>query len=129
MSRSPHPRALDLRIWAGKLERNLLDHEEAQYIAMLLRRVADGESFDEVLGVKRKAHRPSRNTIQHYVEQVYGLSQPLYDGRPGMSVEAAIATVAEGVEVEFETVKQAYYSKAGRAHIQAVKEALKNPLA
>jgi hypothetical protein len=129
MSKSPHPRALDLRIWAGKLERNLLDPEESRYIATLLRRVAGGESFDEVLGVKRVAHRPSRNTIQHYVEQVYGLSQPLYDGKPGMSVEAAIKEVAQRVKVDFETVKQAYYSKAGRTHLRSIKEALKNPLA
>jgi len=129
MSKSLHPRALDLRIWASKLERNLLDPEESHYIATLLRRVAGGESLDEVLGVKRDAHRPNQNAAHHYVEQIHGLMQPLYDGRPGMSVTEAIRTVANECSKSVATVKTAYYSEAGQAHLQAVEAALKDPLA
>lgn len=129
MSKSLHPRALDLRIWASKLERNLLAPEEAQYIAMLLRRVAEGGALDEVLGVKRGAHRPYQNAIHHYVEQIYGLMQPPWDGKPGLSVTEAISTVAKWCNKSIATVKTAYYSEAGKAHLQAVQAALRDPFA
>lgn len=129
MSKSHHPRALDLRIWAGKLERNLLDPKEAQYIATLLRRVAQGESFDEVLGVKREAHRPNENTTHYYVEQIHGLMQPSYDGKRGLSVTEAIRMTAEGSGKSIATVKSAFYSDDGCKHLQAVEAALKDPLA
>jgi hypothetical protein len=129
MSKGPHPRALDLQIWAGKLERNLLAPEEAQYIAMLLRRLAAGESLDEVLGAKREAHRPNQNATRHYVEQIHGLMQSSYDGKPGLSVTEAIRKMAEVSGKSVDTVRTAFYSEAGRVHLLAVKAALKDPLA
>lgn len=128
MSKGPHPRALDLRIWAGKMERNLLDPDEAKCIAMLLRRVAQGESFDAALVVKREAHRPDQNTVHHYVEQIYFLMQPSYNGTPGMSVTEAIRETAAVCGRSVETVRTVFYSAKGRAHLQAVEAALKDPL-
>ena len=129
MAKSDHPLALTLRVWASKLERNLLDPTEVRTIAELLRRIAAGECLDEILGVKRKANRPHNDTTHHYVEQVYGLTQPTYDGKAGMSVTEAIRAVASARNVDFHSVKTAYYSRPGRAHLVHIKEALKDPLA
>lgn len=129
MAKTPHPLALTLRIWAGKLERNLLTPSEGHSIATLLRRIAAGESLDEILGVIRPANRPLKDATHHYVEQVYGLMQPTYDGKPGMSTTNAIREVALACNVSIATVKTAYYSKAGRSHREEITKALKDPLA
>lgn len=129
MAKTPHPHALTLRIWAGKLERSLLSLSEAHLIATLLRRIAAGESLDDVLGAKRAANRPHKDATHHYVEQVYGMTQPTFNGLPGVTVTEAISEVAAACNVSTTTVKTAYYSKAGRSHLAEVIKALKDPLA
>ena len=129
MAKTHHPFTLTLRIWAGKLERNLLTPPEAQSIATLLRRIASGDSLDEILGVARAANRPNKKTTHHYVEQVYGLMQPTYNGKSGLSVTDAIREVASACNVSFSTVKTAFYSEAGQSDLAEFKKALKDPLA
>jgi hypothetical protein len=128
VAKTTHPLALTLRVWAGKLERNLLTASEADSIATLLRRIAAGESLDEIFGVRRAANRPNKDATHHYVEQVYGMTLPTYDGKPGVTVTDAISQVALASNVSFATVKTAYYSKDGRSHREQIIEALKDPL-
>jgi len=133
MSKSLHPRALDLKILAGKIERNLLAPDEAKEIANIFRLVAAGENFDEILGVARLANRPDAGKTDHYVEQVYGLTTPFYSWKnkqavPGMAVTKAIEVVADACNVSISTVKSAYYSKSGRQHLSKIKAALDNQL-
>lgn len=133
MSKSLHPRALDLKILAGKIERNLLTPDEAKEIANIFRRVAEGENFDEILGVSRLANRPNTDKTEHYVEQVYGLTIPTYSWKnkeafPGMNVTEAIKEVADACNVSISTVKSAYYSKDGRQHLTKIKAALNNQI-
>lgn len=127
MAKTLHPLALDLRVLASKLERNLLSLSEAHLIATLLRRIAAGESLDDVLGAKRAANRPHKDATHHYVEQVYGMMQPTFNGLPGMTVTEAIREVAKACNVSTATVKTGYYSKAGRSHLAEVIKALKDP--
>jgi hypothetical protein len=129
MAKSVHPSWLRLRTLAGKLERNLLTPTEVREISGILRRLADGESIVEVLGVKRKANRPSKATTQYYVEAVWGLTHASYDGSHGMSVKNAIREVAAGRHVAVNTVRAALYSPEGKALREALEEALKDPLA
>ncbi|MDA0630618.1 MAG: hypothetical protein O2858_07885 [Proteobacteria bacterium] len=129
MTKARHPYFLLLRVLAGKLELGLLSPEEASVLAGIIRRLAEGEVFDEIVGTKRPAGRPVRNTTEHYVEQVFGLMQPTFDGEPGMKMNEAMAIVAKGSRVEVETVKEAYYSKPGRKHLKLVEEANIDPLA
>ena len=131
MSKSLHPRALDLKILAGKIERNLLAPDEAKEIADIFRRVAAGENFDEILGVTRFANRPNEGRTDHYVEQVYGLTTPTYSWEnketvSGMTVTKAIEAVAQACNVSISTVKSAYYSEDGRQHLKKIKAALEN---
>jgi len=131
MSKSLHPRALHLKILAGKIERNLLAPDEAKEIADIFRRVAIGENFDEILGITRSANRPDAGKTDHYVEQVYGLTTPTYSWKNkktvlGMTVTKAIEVVAQACNVSISTVKSAYYSKDGRQHLKKVKAALDN---
>ena len=128
MAKSPHPLALSLRNLASKIERNLLAPSEALALATLLRRIAAGESFDEILGVKRAASRPRKNTPAYYVEQVYWRTQPTFDGKPGVTVTSAIDAVAKACHVSVDTVSAAFYSPAGRAYLAEIEAALKNPL-
>lgn len=129
MAKTPHALALTLRVWAGKLERNLLTSSESHSIATLLRRIAAGESLDEILGRTRAANRPNRDTIHHYVEQVYGMTQPTYDGKPGISVTDAIHAVATACNVSPATVKAACYSEAGKSHREEIRKTQRDPLA
>lgn len=129
MAKSLHPRWLTLRVLASKLERGLLTPEEARATATLLRRIAAGDSIDDILGAKRAANRPHEDRTHHYVEQVYGLTQPTYDGKPGMTVTAAIDEVASTCNISISTVKTAYYSEAGRAYLEVIKDALRDRLA
>jgi hypothetical protein len=133
MSKSLHPRALLLKIIAGKIERNLLTPSEAKEIADIFRRVAAGENFDEILRVARLANRPNTDKTEHYVEQVYGLTIPTYSWKnketvPGMNVTEAIKEVADACNVSIFTVKSAYYSKEGRQHLTKIKAVLDNQI-
>jgi hypothetical protein len=133
MTKGQHPRALTLRVWASKIERNLLTPEEAQTIAEVLRRVANGEGFDAVLGVRRMANRPATDKTKYYVEQVHGLMQPVFSPReqqllPGAPVIEAIVEVADACHVSISTVKTAYHSAAGRQYLDELNARLKDPL-
>jgi hypothetical protein len=133
MTKGLHPRTLTLRVWASKIERNLLSPEESQTIAEVLRRVAGGEDFDAAIGVRRTANRPVTDRTEHYVEQVHGLMQPVFSPReqqllPGASVIDAIAEVANACHVSISTVKTAYYSAAGRQYLDELNARLKDPL-
>jgi hypothetical protein len=133
MSKSLHPWALTLRVWASKIERNLLTAEEAKTISKLLRDVAAGEDFDEAIGVKRSANRPHMDMTKYYVEQVYGLTQSVFNPIDqqeiiGMPVSKAIGAVAQACNVSPNTVKTAYYSKEGRQHFNEIKAIPKSPL-
>lgn len=114
MSHHRGPIYLTLRVWASKLERGLLTPAEAQSVAMLLRRIADGKSIDEALGVESSAHRPDRDTTLMYVSEVYRLLQPSWKGKPSITVGDAITKTAAAHHVSIETVRNAYYSKKGQ---------------
>lgn len=129
MTKARHPYRLRLRVLAGKLELGLLSPEEASVLAGIIRGLAEGEVFDEIVGSKRPAERPSRDTTELYVEQVFGLTQPTFDGKPGMRVGEAIAAVADALNLSRDTVNTAYYSKPGREHLLRVKESHIDPIA
>ncbi len=133
MTKGLHPLAMTLRALASKVERNLLTPKEAQSLAALLRRVADGEDFDAVMGVRRMANRPVTDITKYYVVQVHRLTQQVFSPKeqkllPGMPVTEAIAEVAKACHVSKSTVKTAYYSRAGLQHREELKALLKDPL-
>jgi len=124
-----HPNWLSLRVLARKLEQNTLTHEDVMSITSLLRGIALGQDVNEVLGVINPANRPNRSTTEYYVYQVFGLTQPTYNGSSGLKVTDAIKKVADSVNVSEGTVKAAYYSKEGREYLQKMIVQLKDPLA
>ena len=128
MHKSPHPSWLLLRIWASKLERGLLTQNEISYIANFLRRIAKGESTEDILGVERKPNRPNNASTEHYVWQVHGLTERCWDGTPGLKIGEAIAKVAASCHVQSDTVKKAYYSQEGQSILAQIKAALQDPL-
>ena len=113
MSKSRHPQFLTLRVLASKIEHGLLTNDEAQSIASILRRIAEGESADDLFG-GRPTNRPKKHQTLYYVDQVFGLTQPSFNGHPGLKVGDAIHQVASNANVSPDTVKTALYSKAGR---------------
>jgi hypothetical protein len=124
-----HPNWLSLRVLARKLEQNTLTQEDVMSITSLLRGIALGQDIKEVLGVINPANRPNKSTTEYYVYQVFGLTQPTYNGRSGLKVTDAIKKVADSVNVFEGTVKAAYYSKDGREYLQKMIDELKDPLA
>jgi hypothetical protein len=122
MTKTPNKLApsLLLKIWAGKLERNLLTEAETKTIATLLRRVANGEDPSEVFCTKRPANRPLSDKTAEYVNSVYQKTSPFFNSKTGQAekglrIGAAIKAVAEEFNVSEDTVHTAYYSKQGKA--------------
>jgi len=113
LSKSRHPQFLILRILASKIEYGLLTSDEAQVIASILRRIAEGESADDLFG-RRPTNRPKKHQTLYYVDQVFGLTQPSFNGHPGLKVGDAIHQVASRANVSPDTVREAIYSKEGR---------------
>jgi hypothetical protein len=114
------PSFLLLRVWAGKLERNLLTEEEAKSIADLLRRVAKGEDPSEVFCIKRPANRPQTDKTAEYVNSIHQSISPAFNPKTGLvekglRVGAAIKAVAKEFHVSADTVHTAYYSTEGKA--------------
>ena len=113
VSKSLHQQFLTLRVLASKLEHGLLTNVEAQLIASILRRIAEGERADDLFGGFPK-NRPKKHQTFNYVDQVFKLTQPSFNGQPGLKVGDAIQQVASSAHVSPDTVKAAFYSKAGR---------------
>lgn len=128
MTKARHPYFLRLRVLAGKLELGLLSPDETGVLAEIIRRLAGGETLDEIFGIKRYANRPIRNTTEHFVEQVFGLIELNQGQTQKMKVGDAITLVAAEAKVSDETVKAAYYSKPGREHLKLLKETLVDPI-
>jgi hypothetical protein len=128
MHKSHHPSWLLLRIWASKLERGLLTQNEISDITNFFRRIAQGESTDEILGIERQSNRPNNASTEHYVWQVHGLTECCWNGTPGLKIGEAIAKVAASCHVHSDTVKKAYYSREGKSILAQIKAALQNPL-
>jgi DNA-binding NarL/FixJ family response regulator len=122
MTKTPNKLApsLLLKIWAGKLERNLLTEAETKTIATLLKRVANGEDPSEVFCTNRPANRPLSDKTAEYVNSVYQKTSPFFNSKTGqvekgLRIGAAIKAVAEEFNVSEDTVHTAYYSKQGKA--------------
>jgi len=113
LSKSRHPQFLILRILASKIEHGLLTSDEAQVIASIFRRIAEGERADDLFG-GRPTNRPVKHQTLYYVDQVFGLTQLSHNGLPGLKVKDAIQQVASRANVSPDTVKAAIYSKHGR---------------
>jgi len=113
VSKSHHPQFLTLRVLATKIEHGLLTSDEAQVIASILRRIAEGESADDLFG-GRPTNRPMKHQTLYYVDQVFRLTQRSHNGLPGLKVADAIQEVASSANVSPDTVKAAIYSKQGR---------------
>jgi hypothetical protein len=123
VKKSKHPNFLNLRVWASKIERDLLAPDEKRTIAEIFRRIADGDDPTETFG-KTPAHRPNKATTELYVAQIHALTEPTWDGKPGVGVDAAIQQVADAFFVTVGAVKSAYYSPRGKE----IKAQLRNPL-
>lgn len=123
MRKSKHPNFLTLRVWASKIERDLLSPDEKRTIAEIFRRIAAGDDPTKVFG-KTPAHRPNKATTELYVAQIHALTEPTWDGKPGLGVDAAIRQVADSLFVTVGAVKSAYYSPRGKE----IRAQLRNPL-
>lgn len=125
MAKSIHPQYLTLRVLASKLELGLLTKDETQIIASIFRRIAEGESAEDLFG-GRPSNRPKKHQTLYFVDQVLGLTQANFDGTPGLKVSEAINQVAAAANVSPDSVKTAYYSKLGRSFRESILKAPMN---
>lgn len=117
-----------LRVWAGKVERNLLSKADAAELAKLLRRFADGESIDDAFGIWRPANRPTDPTLaqRHHEMAVMRLSVEL--GGEGKSYRETIDEIARRYNKSPETIEEDYKSdraKRVRSEVKASGELAK----
>lgn len=111
-----------LRVWAGKLERNLTDPAEVAEIAGLLRRLALGDDIDEIFGIWRPASRPIDPALEQRLYDMAMMRLPVAQGGEGMSYADTIAVTAKRYNRSPETIKKDYSSERGkeiRAEVKA----------
>jgi hypothetical protein len=121
MKSRPYPLRLPLRVLAAKIERDLLSAEEKAGLAKLFRRLADGEKFDEIMGVKNAANRPKTDMIEQRVYDVEIMRLPVKQGGEGLAKCEAIARVADLYHVSVNTIDSDLKSERGKAVRKMVK--------
>lgn len=115
MNKPLPPRAqLLLRVWAGKLERNLLDLGEIAELALLLRRLARGETFDQIAGIRRCKGRPSDPALEQRLRDMANMRLPVSLGGDGLSYSETMRIAATRYRKSQATVKRDYNSTFGR---------------
>ena len=120
--RPPPPIRLTLRAWAAKLEEGTLSPDDVSSLAELIRRLADGESIDHILGIRRPAHRPVKPDRQPRMMEMAQLTLPEQWGGSGLGVSEAQKIMAERYNVKPTTMKRQYYSPEGqKARLEAKK--------
>lgn len=128
MAKSSYPLKYQLRVLASKIERDLLDHEEKKALALLFRRIAEGENFDEIFGVKRSANRPKGDAIEHRVYEVEMMRLPKNQGGDGLNKRDAIKEVAMLRSVAVSTIESDLKSERAKAIRQMVKDSMNIPI-
>lgn len=122
MKSKPYPLRLPLRVIAAKIERDLLSAEEKAGLAKLFRRLAEGEKFDEIMGVKNAANRPKTDTIEQRVYDVEIMRLPLKQGGEGLTKREAIKKAADSHHVSISTIESDLKSERGKAIRKMIKE-------
>lgn len=111
---------LSLHILAAKLECGVLSEEERIYLSRLLKRLANGEQLNDIIGLKNIAHRPNLSKTEQYVQEIYNLTQDNFKAL-GLKTTEAIEVVARAHNVSSNSVSVAYYSKKGREFLELIK--------
>jgi hypothetical protein len=128
MKNSSHPLKVSLRLLAAKVERNLLTEEEVVGLAKVLRLLADGQSIDQIFGIKKPAHRPKKPDVNQRLFDLELLRIPTKHGGEGLNLEDAVAEISRLHEVSESTVWDNYKSPLGKAIRAEVKKICINPL-
>ena len=121
MKSMPHPLKFPLRVIAAKIERDLLSPEEKFALAKLFRRLAEGEKFDQIMGVKNAANRPQTDVIERRVYDVEIMRLPVKQGGEGLTKREAIARAADLYHVSVNTIDSDLKSERGKAVRRLVK--------
>jgi len=100
-----HPLRYQLRVVAGKLETGSLTPKEITGLAKVLRKLADGESLDDIFEVKSPAHRPASANIDQRLYDVELLRLDKKHGGGGLKKAEAIAEVAKRHFVSTQTIE------------------------
>jgi hypothetical protein len=128
MKNSPPIYRYQLRVLAGKLLAGAMTQGEKMGLAKLLRMLGDGLSVEEILGVKKPAHRPQGRGLEQRVFDVARLQLPKKHGGEGLGRNAAITEVAGLFNKEFDSVLDEYKSDRGKKIRAIVKADHYNPL-
>jgi hypothetical protein len=118
-----------LRVLAGKLAAGSLTKEECLALVEFLRALADGQTVEEVLGVKNPPHRPKSWELEQRIFDVAVLQLPKKHGGSGLKKDPAIEEVAKAYHKAFESIADDYKSERGKKIRAMVKANYYNPFA
>lgn len=122
MSKAPPPRIqLLLRVWAGKLKHGSLDPADTDSLVELLCRLAEGESVDEIFGIRRPAGRPPDPALEQRLYEMAMMRLPVELGGEGKSFPKTIAETAQRHHKSPETITKDYKSERGKEIRKTVK--------
>ena len=128
MKNSSNPMRFPLRILAAKVERSDLTKKEANGLAKVLRLLADGQSIDQIFGIKNPAHRPKKPDVNQRLFDLELLRIPTKHGGEGLNLENAVAEISRLHKVSESTVWDNYKSPLGKVIRAEVKKICINPL-
>ena len=129
MKKNPPSYRYQLRVLAGKVEKNVLTEEERRGLTKFLSELAEGLTTEEILNIKTPSHRPQGMQLEQRIFDVAVLHLPKKHGGSGLKIEAAIAEVAKLHKISLETIIDDYKSDRGRKIRGLVKSNYFNPLA
>ena len=118
-----------LRVLAGKLEKDALTQAERAGLAKLLRGLAEGNSVNEILGIDPPAHRTKSMDLEQRIFDVAVLQLPKKHGGGGLKKDLAIEEVAKAYNKTVQTIVDDYKSDRGKKVRAIVKANYYNPLA
>ena len=129
MKKNPPSYRYQLRVLAGKVEKDVLTEEERRGLTKFLRELAKGLTTEQILNIKTPSHRPQGMQLEQRIFDVTVLHLPKKHGGSGLTKQAAIAEVAKLNNKSLETIIDEYKSDRGRKIRELVKSNYYNPLA
>ncbi len=104
---------LTLKSYASKLEAGTLPPDETAKVVDLIRRLAKGESLDDIFQIWRPANRPLDPNKEERMWEMADLTLPKLLGGAGLGVDQALKLTAERYGRKVSTLRRQYYSSEG----------------
>jgi hypothetical protein len=110
----PQAIRLTLNSLAGKLDAGVLAPDDKDELVRFIRKIAAGQSVDEIFSIWRPANRPKDPACEQRMRELADLTLPVLLGGEGKPVDEAVAIIAGRYNRKPSTIKRQYHSPEGQ---------------